>query len=124
MGEKEAKILLVDDDPDFVSATKIVLESKYQVIVASEGEEGIQKARDEKPDLIILDVLLPKIDGYHVCRMLKYNEQFKSIPVILLTAKAQPEDKKIGEEVKADAYIVKPFQSQELLREISRLINQ
>ena len=76
-----AKILLVDDDPVFVDATKIVLESKYQVITAHDGDEGLEKARKLKPDLILLDIIMPTKDGFHVCKQLKKDPELANIPV-------------------------------------------
>ncbi len=86
--QRQAKILLIDDDPDFVSATKAVLENKYQVITAYNGDDGLKKVVDEKPDLIILDVVMPGKDGFTVCKELKGNPHyyfFSKIPVLLLT---------------------------------------
>src|SRR4030042_4702848 len=85
--EKQAKILLVDDDPDFVQATRAVLESQpYQVITALTGEEGLKKAREEEPDLVCLDVIMPGLDGFEVCRRLKRDPQLAQIPVIMITS--------------------------------------
>jgi len=85
--ERKVKILLVDDDPDFVVATRVVLESNpYEVIVAYDGDEGLKKAREERPDLIILDVIMPMKDGFMVCQQLKKDPQLSSIPVLMLTA--------------------------------------
>jgi DNA-binding response OmpR family regulator len=82
----------------------------------------LDKARKENPDLIILDLMLPKIDGYKVCRMLKFDEKYKNIPVIIFTARAQEEDKKLGQDVGADAYLTKPFEPQALLGKIQELL--
>ena len=85
--EKRAKILLVDDDPDFVEATKVVLESQpYKVITALSGEEGLKKAREEKPDLVLLDIIMPGVDGFQVCQQLKKDPQLAEIPVIMITS--------------------------------------
>jgi len=117
------KILLVDDEIQLVDVVKIRLEAiGYDVIPAYDGQEALDKARREKPDLIILDLMLPKIDGYKVCRMLKFDEKYKHIPIILFTARAQEEDVKMGEEVGGDAYIIKPFDPQALLDKIKELI--
>src|SRR3989337_703518 len=85
-----AKVLLVDDDPDFVEATKAILETKpFEVIVAYDGKEGLEKARGENPDVIILDVMMPPPDGYAVCSELKRDPHCKKIPILLLTAVMQ-----------------------------------
>ena len=121
MGKK--KILIVDDEPELVEMVKIRLESyKYEVIVAYDGQEALKKARQEKPDLIILDLMLPKIDGYKVCRMLKFDEEYKKIPIIMFTARSQESDEKLGYECGADAYITKPFEPAVLLAKIKELV--
>ncbi len=118
------RILLVEDEKDMAYAVTFQLEDKgYEVIVASDGCEGLDKARMKKPDLIILDLMLPKIDGYKVCRMLKFDSKYKDIPIILFTARAQDSDKKIGKDVGADAYITKPFESSVLLDKICELLS-
>ena len=118
-----AKILVVDDD---IHVTKIIEEQLiplgYSVISAYDGDEGLSLARSENPDLIILDVMLPKVNGYYICRTLKSDERFASIPIILLTARDTPEDKKITKEVKADLCITKPFNLEMLSDEIKRLL--
>ncbi len=117
------KILLVEDEKDMAYAVTLQLEAKgYEIITASDGREGLEKARTKKPDLIILDLMLPKIDGYKVCRMLKFDDKYKNIPIILFTARAQDSDKKVGKEVGADAYITKPFEPSALLDKIRELL--
>ena len=117
------KILLVDDEVQLSDMVKIRLEAVgHEVVVAYDGQEGLNKAKELKPDLIILDLMLPKIDGYKVCRMLKFDDKYKHIPIILFTAKAQDDDKKIGDEVKADAYITKPFEPAVLMGKVKELL--
>ncbi len=119
----DKKILLVDDEQDMIYAVKMQLEaSHFAVLTARDGQEGLDKARKEKPDLIILDLMLPKIDGYKVCRMLKFDEKYKDIPVIIYTARAQEADEKLGYEVGADAYMKKPFDPKKLLAKIRELL--
>ncbi len=104
------KILIVDDEADILEILKFVLESQgYECITASDGEEGLNLAREVKPDLIILDVMMPKINGYKISRLLKYDNKYKNIPILMITARSQEEDKIIGEETGADEYITKPF---------------
>jgi len=118
------RILLVEDEKDMAYAVTLQLESEgYEVIAASDGKDGLDKARTNKPDLVILDLMLPKIDGYKVCRMLKFDSKYKDIPIILFTARAQDSDKKIGKDVGADAYITKPFEPKELLDKINKLLS-
>lgn len=117
------RILLVEDEKDMAYAVTLQLEAKgYEVIVASDGKEGLGMARTKKPDLIILDLMLPKIDGYKVCRMLKFDDKYMKIPVILFTSRALDSDKKTGKEVGADAYITKPFEPSVLLDKICELL--
>lgn len=119
------KILIVDDEAQLVDMVKMRLEANnYDVIVAYDGQEGLDKARKEKPDLIILDLMLPKMDGYKVCRMLKFDEKYKSIPIIMFTARAQEEDEKVSMEVGANAYVTKPFEPKALLDKIQELIQK
>ena len=117
------RILVVDDEADLREMLSLRLEANgYEVLTAADGEEGLAKARKEKPDLIILDLMLPKVDGYKICLMLKYDEKYKKIPIILFTARAQETDVSMGEEVGADAYIIKPFEPGILLAKIKELI--
>lgn len=117
------KVLIVDDELDLVEMVSLRLEANnYQVISASDGQEGLDKARTEEPDLIILDIMLPKIDGYKVCRMLKFDEKYKHIPIILFTARAQESDIKLGQEVGVDVYLAKPFEPDILLSKIAELL--
>ena len=117
------KILIVEDEADLVEMMKLRLEATgYEVIAAYDGQEGLDKARSENPDLIILDLMLPKIDGYKVCRMLKFDENYKKIPILIFTARVQEGDKKMGMEVGADAYLTKPFEPKVLLEKIEELL--
>jgi DNA-binding response OmpR family regulator len=117
------KILVIDDEVSIAEVLKIRLEAAgYQVELAFDGEEGLNKARTVKPDLIILDIMLPKMNGYEICRMLKYDKNFMKIPIIMLTAKVREADKKMGKEVGTNAYIEKPFEPEVLLEKINNLL--
>jgi DNA-binding response OmpR family regulator len=119
------KILLVDDEVELVEMIKMRLEANgYDVITAYDGLEALSKARSENPDLILLDLMLPKMDGYKVCRTLKFDEKYKHIFIIMFTARAQGEDEKMGKEVGADRYIVKPFEPQKLIAKIKELLGE
>ena len=128
--ERKAKILIVDDDPDFVAATRVVLESKpYEVIVAYDGDEGLEKVKQERPDLIILDIIMPMKDGFMVCQQLKKDPQLSSIPVLMLTAFGE----KVGETslalsqgltLEAEDFIDKPVTPAELLLRVERLLKK
>ncbi len=113
------KILVVEDEPELVKALEVRLKTQdYEVITALDGEEGLRKAREESPDLIILDIMLPKMDGFKVSRLLKFDERYKHIPVIMLTAKVEKEDEALGGETGADEYITKPFEWEHLAEKV------
>ena len=119
------KILIVDDEPLMVEMVMMRLEANgFEVVSAGDGQEALEKVRKDKPDLIILDLMLPKIDGYKVCRMLKFDEKYKKIPIILFSARAQQGDMTLGKEVGADAYLIKPFEAEVLLAKINELLKQ
>jgi DNA-binding response OmpR family regulator len=117
------KILVVDDEEDIATALAIRLKAMgFDVLLAHDGMTALTKAREENPDLILLDVMLPKLDGYKVCRMLKFDEKYRHIPIIMLTAKALDSDMKMGAEVGADAYLAKPFNPTALTSKIKELL--
>jgi two-component system alkaline phosphatase synthesis response regulator PhoP len=117
MGQK--KILVVDDEVDLVETIRFPLEAEgFNVLVAYNGEDALNMARTENPDLILLDIMLPKLDGYKVCRLLKFDERYKNIPIIMLTARAQEKDRIIGMETGANEYITKPFDMDKLLEKV------
>ena len=119
------KILVVEDEKDMVYAVTLELETAgYEVITAFDGKEGLEKARKESPDLIILDLMLPKMDGYKVCGLLKADRRYNRIPIIMFTARAQDSDMKMGEEAGTDAYITKPFDPQVLLKKARELLKE
>ena len=128
--EKKAKILLVDDDVDFVESTKTILESKpYEVIVASNGDEGLRKAREENPDLILLDVIMPVKDGFTVAEQLKKDPQLRKIPTLMLTAFAEKSKETSipvsrGFTLEAEDYIEKPVSPQELLARVEKQLKK
>jgi DNA-binding response OmpR family regulator len=119
------KILVVDDEVDLVKTVSFSLEAEgYTVLVSYNGEDALNQARKENPDLILLDIMLPKLDGYKVCRLLKFDERYKHIPVLMLTAKTQEKDKIVGMETGADEYIAKPFDMDELMEKIKTYLNK
>lgn len=126
---RQAKVLIVDDDAVFVDSTRAVLESKYEVSTASDGDEGLRKVAEVKPDLIILDVIMPTKDGFTACEQLKKDPRFSEIPVIILTSFAE---KKVesnipvsaGLTLEAEAYVDKPVAPQKLLETVERLLNR
>lgn len=116
------KILVVDDEPDILKVVCYRLRKEhYEVIEAVDGQEALDILKIQTPDLILLDLYLPKIDGYEVCRRVKADEKLKKIPVILLTATAADGKEKI-EELGAEDCVIKPFQAEALLEKIKKLI--
>jgi len=104
------RILVVDDEPDVQAIVGARLGAMgFEILTAKDGQEGLDLARREFPDVILLDLMLPKLDGYKVCRMLKFDKAFERIPVIIFSAKGSDADKKLAEEAGADAYMVKPL---------------
>ncbi len=126
--KEEATILIVDDDPDFVEATKLVLESKpYKVITAANGNEGLIKAKQEKPDLIILDIIMPVKDGFSAAEEFNKDPELEKIPILMLTSFSE----KVGETnlsisqgltLDAEDYVNKPVSPEELLKRVERLL--
>jgi len=125
------KILLIDDDLDFLEATETILKSNssYEVIIATDGNIGLQMAKDEKPDLILLDVIMPVEDGFTAAKKLKSDHQLQDIPVVLLTSFSQ----RVGEtnlavrqgmDLEVEDYIEKPVSPQELLRKVEKLLQR
>ncbi len=119
------RILIVDDEKDIVETIQFRLELEaFECLVAYDGEEALSKAKKEKPDLIILDIMLPKINGYKIARLLKFDESYKMIPIIMLTARAQEKDISIGQEMGANEYVTKPFDMDMLVALVTRYLNQ
>ena len=115
-------VLIVDDEQDLVMMIKIKLESEgFRVIEAYDGEEALEKVK-EKPDLILLEIMMPKMDGLQVCAKLKKDPTMQKIPIIMVTAKAQETDQQWGKECGADSYITKPYQFDALIKQIRELL--
>lgn len=120
-----ANILLADDSMTDVAFIKSVLaESKHTLTVAMDGEEAEKMAKTQPFDLIILDVIMPKKNGFQVCRDFKHDERLKSIPIILFTSKNQPSDKAWGEKQGADAYLTKPCQPIDILIAVKKCLSR
>jgi two-component system alkaline phosphatase synthesis response regulator PhoP len=118
---EQKRILIADDEEDYVTALEIALEAEgYECLTASDGQEALDKAKGEKPDLIILDIMMPKMNGYKVSRLLKFDLKYKDIPIIMLTARAQEKDKCIGKETGADEYVTKPFEMEEMIQLVDK----
>jgi two-component system, OmpR family, alkaline phosphatase synthesis response regulator PhoP len=123
--DTQRTIMVVDDNPDIITIVKTILEGKgYQVLSASGGQELLNLLTDRKPDLIILDIMMPEMDGLEVLARLKAVAETASVPVILLTAKVQYEDVLGGYKLGADYYITKPFTSTQLVNGINLLLGE
>jgi two-component system alkaline phosphatase synthesis response regulator PhoP len=126
--KREARILIIDDDADFVASTRTVLESKpYKVIVASNGEEGLRKAREDKPDLILLDVIMPVKDGFTAVEQLKKDPTLAKIPVLMLTSYSTQGSgtgipRGMGYSLEAEDYINKPVTPKDLLTVVEKYL--
>ncbi len=118
-------IFIADDELDFVSTLKSRLEFEgFVVATAADGKEALQRIPREKPDLILLDIMMPAMNGYQVCRELKGNADTRSIPILMLTAKSQESDKFWGKEAGADDYVTKPFDMEELIEKIKGMLDE
>ena len=121
----KGKILVVDDEIYIVHILDFSLGMEgYDVVTALDGEQALEKVKSEKPDLIVLDIMMPKLDGYEVCKTIKSDPATKQIPVILLSAKGRNVDQKMGFDVGADDYITKPFSPRKLVERINQLLGQ
>ena len=110
------QILLVDDDLYAVETLKFAMEAKgYKVITASNGKDALNLVRENNPQLIILDIMMPKMDGYHLCRLIKFDARFKSIPVIFVSSRIQECDKKLGFACGGNEYVTKPYDINDLI---------
>jgi CheY-like chemotaxis protein len=119
------KILNIDDSPTVQRLIEMILSSQgYEVILASDGEEGIAKAKSERPDLILVDFVMPKMNGYQVCKTLKEDEEFKSTPIILVTSKGDKVGSKFVDVLGISEYFTKPFQPEELLAKIREVLDK
>ncbi len=117
------KILIVEDEESLLKLESILLTSKgYDVLGVPNGQAALDAIEEEHPDLVLLDIMLPEIDGFEVCRRIKSNQQTRHIPVIMLTAKKSREDMARGEKVGADWYITKPFKSAMVIETIQRFL--
>ena len=117
------KILIADDRPEVVELVRVILEGEdYEIVDASNGKEALKKARLEKPDLVLLDVVMPKMDGFEVCRKLRKDPQTQEIPIIMLTAKGKEVDKEKARQLGVRDYITKPFSPSALLTRVEEIL--
>ena len=117
------RILVVDDEPDLLKMITARLKSwGYEVLTSSDGQGALTRVREELPDLVLLDLMLPKLNGHEVCVLLKQDVRYAQIPVIMLTARAQAGDRRLAQECGADGYLSKPYQAEELRGTIESLL--
>jgi CheY-like chemotaxis protein len=123
--ENNKTIMVVDDNPDIITIVRTILEGKgFNVLSASSGAECLEVLKNQKPDLIVLDIMMPEMDGLEVLTRLKAMSEFTNVPVVLLTAKVQYEDVLGGYKLGADYYITKPFTSTQLINGINLLLGE
>jgi DNA-binding response OmpR family regulator len=119
MSESAPRILIVDDEADLISVLRFGLEIEgFDVLEAADGEQGLSVAREARPSLVLLDLMLPKLDGYKVCRALKFDERFKNMPIFILSARSGDQDRKLAMDMGADAFISKPYEMKDLVAKI------
>ena len=119
MPDRKPRILIVDDEPDLLTVLRFGLEAAgFEVVQASDGEQALALARQMLPDLMILDLMLPRMDGYKVCRALKFDERYRRIPIFILSARSGEADRKLALEMGADAFVTKPYEIQDLVARI------
>jgi DNA-binding response OmpR family regulator len=118
------KVLIVDDEPNIVISLEfLMMQAGYAVQVARNGEEALDQIANFEPDLVLLDVMLPKIDGFDVCQRVRENQDWDTMQIIMLTAKGREVEVAKGMALGANAYITKPFSNKELVAEVNRLLN-
>lgn len=118
-------ILLVDDDHAILKFVGLILENEgYRVVTARDGDEALETARDRRPDLVLLDIIMPRKNGYQVCRALKEDAALSRVPVLFLSAKSQPSDRFWARRVGGDGFLAKPFDPADLVREVNTLLQR
>jgi len=126
MDSQAKRVVCIEDEPEMIDLVRLILGRKgFEVIGANGGVEGLEAVRREKPDLVLLDLMMPDMDGWEVYQQIKADEALRHIPVVVVTAKAQSIDKVLGLHIaKVDDYITKPFGPQELLESIGKILGQ
>lgn len=121
--EGEKQILIVDDEKDLVELLRVRFESEgFGVLVAYDGHEGLRIAREKRPDLILLDIAMPKLDGFEVCKIFKSDITLENIPVVIITGVWRDENKFVEEGIEAELFITKPFENDELVKKVKQLL--
>jgi two-component system response regulator VicR len=122
--DQKPRVLVIEDELEMINMIKIILESKnFEVIGAVGGKEGLNAIREHKPDLLLLDLMMPEVDGWEVYRQMKADSELKDIPVVVVTAKSQQIDRVLGLRIaKVDDYITKPFEPGDLIESVNRVL--
>lgn len=121
----QRKILLVDDSETVLMMERMILQqASYQVVMARDGQEGVAKAVEAKPDLILMDVVMPKMNGFEAVRRLRQREETKSVPIVMVTTEAEMESMEAGYESGCSDYVIKPIDSLELLAKVKNLLSE
>ena len=120
------RILCIEDEPEMIDLIRLILERKgFEVLGAVGGQEGLETVRRERPDLVLLDLMMPDVDGWEVYRQMKADEELQNIPVVVVTAKAQSIDKVLGLHIaKVDDYVTKPFDLGHLVESVDRVLGE
>lgn len=126
MAEEKKKVVCIEDEPEMIDLVKLILGRKgFDLVGAMGGREGLEAVRRVKPDLVLLDLMMPDMDGWEVYQQMKADKELSNIPVIVVTAKAQSIDKVLGLHIaKVDDYVTKPFGPQELLQSVERVLSK
>ncbi|MFO7889274.1 MAG: response regulator [bacterium] len=118
------EILIVDDDPLVIKLLHVPLQKAgYKVKVADQGLKALDMVKKDPPDLILLDILMPMLDGFKVARLLKFDKRFKDIPIVVLTSRATEDERKMGEQVGADEFLYKPFRLNQVLKIVKKYLD-
>ncbi len=119
------RILIVDDEPNIVLSLEFLMKKNgYEVETATDGDQAIAAVEQQKPDLLLLDVMMPRKDGYQVCQLLRGREEFNDVRIVMLTAKGRDVEREKGLSLGADDYITKPFSTQDVVDKVSELLGQ
>lgn len=118
-----SRILIIDDEPNIVLSLQFLMKREgFEVAVAGDGEAALRAMAERRPDLVILDVMMPKLNGFEVCQRIRAEPAFRSVAVLMLTARGRETEMKRGLELGADAYVTKPFSTRDLVAEVRRLL--
>lgn len=119
------RILLVDDEPNIVLALEFLMKKEgYETLTADDGEKALRAVREHRPDLVILDLMMPKLDGYEVCQRIRSDPALKNVVIVMLTAKGREVEREKGLAMGADLYITKPFSTREVVQKVRELLSE